>query len=61
MFYTNQPGGDIRNIANSQANWLSYLDSRVLTFAFSYRFNKGKSLNARKSGGAETEQSRVKS
>ena len=61
MFYTNQPGGDIRNIANSQANWLSLLDSRVLTFAFSYRFNKGKSLNARKSGGSETEQGRVKS
>lgn len=60
IFYTNQPGGDIRNIANSKANWLSLLDSRVVTFAFSYRFNKGKSLNARKSGGSESEQSRVR-
>jgi len=60
MFYTNQPGGDIRNIANSRANWLSYLDSRVLTVGFSYRFNKGKSLNARQSGGSDTEKQRVK-
>lgn len=60
MFYTNQPGGDIRNIANSKANWLSYLDSRVLSFSFAYRFNKGKSLNARKSGGSDTEKERVK-
>lgn len=59
MFYTNQPGGDIRNIANSRANWLSYLDSRVLSVAFSYRFNKGKSLAARKSGGSDTEKQRV--
>lgn len=60
IFYTNQPGGDIRNIANSRADWLSYLDSRVLTVSFSYRFNKGKSLNARQSGGSDTEKQRVK-
>ena len=60
IFYTNQPGGDIRNIAYSKANWLSYLDSRVTTLSFSYRFNKGKSLNARRSGGSETEKGRVK-
>jgi len=60
MFYTNQPGGDIRNITNSKADWLSYLDSRVLTVGFSYRFNKGKSLNARQSGGSDTEKQRVK-
>ncbi|MFT3679283.1 MAG: outer membrane beta-barrel family protein [Ferruginibacter sp.] len=60
IFYTNQPGGDIRNIANSKANWLSYLDSRVGTISFSYRFNKGKSLNARQSGGSDTEKGRVK-
>lgn len=59
MFYTNQPGGDIRNIANSKANWLSYLDSRVVSIAFGYRFNKGKSLNARKTGGSDTEKQRV--
>jgi iron complex outermembrane recepter protein len=60
LFYTNQPGGDIRNIANSKANWLSYLDSRVATISFAYRFNKGKSLNARQSGGSEAEKGRVK-
>lgn len=60
MFYTNQPGGDIRNIVNSKANWLSYLDSRVISFGFSYRFNKGKSLNARQSGGSDAEKGRVK-
>lgn len=59
-FYTNQPGGDIRNIANSRANWLSYLDSRVATVSFAYRFSKGKALNARQSGASETEKSRVK-
>lgn len=60
LFYTNQPGGDIRNIANSKANWLSYLDSRVVSLAFSYRFNKGKALNARQSGASDTEKGRVK-
>lgn len=60
IFYTNQPGGDIRNIANAQANWLSYLDSRVVTFSFAYRFSKGKTLNARQSGGSDSEKSRVK-
>lgn len=60
IFYTNQPGGDIRNIADSKANWLSLLDSRVVTIAFSYRFNKGKSLNARQSGASDSEKGRVK-
>ncbi|MFT3908531.1 MAG: outer membrane beta-barrel family protein [Ferruginibacter sp.] len=60
IFYTNQPGGDINNIANSKANWLSLLDSRVVTVGFSYRFNKGKSLNARQSGGSDAEKGRVK-
>ncbi|MBL0132725.1 MAG: outer membrane beta-barrel protein [Chitinophagaceae bacterium] len=60
MFYSNQPGGDIRNIANSKANWLSYLDSRVASLSFTYRFNKGKSLNARESGASDTEKNRIK-
>ncbi len=61
IFYTNQPGGDIKSIANSSANWLSYLDTRVATISFSWRFNKGQSLKARQSGGSESEQKRVKS
>lgn len=60
IFYTNQPGGDIRNIANSRADWLSYLDSRVATISFAYRFNKGKTLNARESGASDTEKGRVR-
>lgn len=59
-FYKMQPGGDIRNIAYAKADWKSYLDSRVITMAFSYRFNKGKSLNARPSGGSDTEKGRIK-
>jgi hypothetical protein len=61
LFFTNKPGGDIRNIANATANWRSILDSRVATLAFSYRFAKGKALNARKSGASDEEKSRIKS
>lgn len=61
LFYTQQPGGDIRSLANSTANWYSYLDSRVATVSFSYRFNKGKAGPTRQTGGAENEQKRVKS
>ena len=61
IFYTNQVQGDIRNIANASANWFSYLDSRVGTLAFSYRFSKGQNLKVRSSGGSESEQKRVKS
>lgn len=60
LFYTNQPGGDIRNIANSRANWLSYLDSRVLTVNFSYRFSKGKAIATRQSGSTDAEKGRIR-
>lgn len=60
MFYTNQVEGEIRNIQNAKAGWFSYLDSRVVTLSFSYRFSKGNNLKIRQSGGSETEQSRVK-
>jgi outer membrane receptor protein involved in Fe transport len=60
MFYTQQPGGDIKAIANSNASWLSYLDTRVVSIAFGYRFNRGKSLSARQTGASDTEKSRVK-
>lgn len=61
LFFTNKPGGYIRNIANATANWRSILDSRVASLAFSYRFAKGKALSARKSGGSDEEKSRIKS
>lgn len=60
IFYTNQVGGDIRNIKNATANWFSYLDTRVVTLSFSYRFNKGQNLKVRQNGGSESEQKRVK-
>ena len=61
LFFTNKPGGDIRNIANATANWRSILDSRVTTLAFSYRFAKGKALSARQTGASDEEKSRIKS
>jgi iron complex outermembrane recepter protein len=60
IFYTNQVGGNIKSLANSTASWYSYFDSRVATIAFGWRFNKGKTLKARPSGGSETEQNRVR-
>ena len=60
IFYSNQPGGDIKAIANSNASWKSYLDSRVGTLSFSYRFSKGKGPAARKTGASDTEKSRVR-
>lgn len=60
MFWTNRPGGDIRNIENSRANWKSILDTRVVQVSFSYRFNKGKSMNARSFGASEEEKNRIK-
>lgn len=60
IFFTNQPGGDIRNIANAKANWKSILDTRVVTVSFNYRFARGKTLNARKSGSSDDEKGRVK-
>jgi hypothetical protein len=60
IFYSQQPGGDILAVANSSAKWKSFLDTRVATISFSYRFNKGKSLNARNTGGSDAEKGRVK-
>ena len=61
LFFSNRPGGDIRNIANATANWRSKLDTRVINIAFSYRFAKGKALAERKTGASDEEKSRVKS
>ncbi len=61
IFYTSQRGGNIKSLANSDASWYSYFDSRFVTISFSYRFNKGKSLRARESNSSESEKARVKS
>jgi len=58
-FYINRAGGDIIGLSNSSASWRSKFDSRVLTIAFSYRFNKGQSLKARSSGSSDSEKGRV--
>lgn len=60
ILYSNQVRGDIRNIANAQAGWNSYFDSRVVTLSFSYRFSKGEAAKQRQTGASETEQRRVK-
>jgi iron complex outermembrane recepter protein len=59
MFYTFQPGGDIKGLGASTASWKSFLDSRVATFTFSYRFNKGKGAARRESNSADSEKGRV--
>lgn len=60
VFYTNQIKGDIRNIQNATAGWFSFLDSRVATLSFTYRFSKGQNLRVRQSGSSDSEQKRVK-
>ncbi len=59
-FFTNQPGGEIKNLYNSSAGWKSQLDTRVATMSFSYRFNKGQSLTARNNSAIDAEKARVK-
>ncbi len=60
IFYSNQPGGTIIGINQSTASWHSYLDSRVVTLAFSYRFTNGQTLAVRESKASTDEKNRVK-
>jgi hypothetical protein len=60
IFYTNQPGGEIIALLNSSANWHSFLDTRVATLTFAYKFSKGKLLPTRNAGSSNTEKDRVK-
>ena len=60
VFYTFQPGGEIKGLNNSDANWLSYLDTRIFNISASYRFKEGKALAARKLSAADAEKARVK-
>jgi iron complex outermembrane recepter protein len=60
MFYSIRAGGDIKAVENSTANWRSRFDSRVIGLTFSYRFSKGKNLQARNLSGANDEKARVK-
>jgi iron complex outermembrane receptor protein len=60
VFYTFQPGGEIKGLNKSDASWLSYLDTRIFNISASYRFKEGKSLAARKLSAADAEKARVK-
>jgi hypothetical protein len=60
VFYTFQPGGEIKGLNNSDASWLSYLDTRIFNISASYRFKEGKALAARKLSAADAEKARVK-
>jgi iron complex outermembrane recepter protein len=60
LFYTNQIEGEIRNISNAEAGWFSYLDTRVATMSFGYRFSQGQNYKPRQTGASDAEQKRVK-
>lgn len=60
LFHRFRPGGNIIAIANSEASWLSILDTRVATVTFNYRFSKGENLRVRNNNASENERNRVK-
>jgi iron complex outermembrane recepter protein len=60
IFYRLRPGGVITALSNSTARYDSRADSRYAVLTFTYRFSQGQNLKIRPSGGAETEQKRVK-
>ncbi|AYL95680.1 TonB-dependent receptor [Mucilaginibacter celer] len=54
-------GGDINNLANTQANYRNIRDSRTTVLSLSYRFGKAMADQRKhNSNGAESEQNRVK-
>lgn len=60
VFHSSRPGGKILSLNRSDASWNSILDTRVVMLGFSYKFNKGQSLNRIKNDEIETEKQRVK-
>ena len=60
VFYSFVNAGEINYVQNAKGSWTNYLDTRVATLTFSYNFNKGQTLKARKTGGADEEKKRVK-
>jgi iron complex outermembrane recepter protein len=55
-----RPGGTVNTIRNSAVSYTSKLDTRGLSFIFTYRFTKGQNLKLRQTGGATDEIKRVK-
>jgi len=60
IFFSNKLGGKITGLVNSSAQWRNRTDSRYVSFAFSYRFNRGKAMKERKSGDIDSERNRVR-
>ncbi len=60
IFFSNKPGGKITGLVNSSAQWRNEVDSRYISLAFSYRFNRGKVVKERRSGDVDSEKNRVK-
>jgi hypothetical protein len=61
VFRTRVNAGYINSLKGGSGYYHNLNDSRAVVLAFTYRFNKGtKNNEARKTGGAENEQSRVK-
>jgi hypothetical protein len=61
IFRTRINKGDITGLKNGSGYYHNQGDSRALVISFSYRFSKGaKSSESQKTGGAESEQNRVK-
>jgi hypothetical protein len=62
ILYTRRADGIIFNLRNTDADWNSRLDTRSVSFAFSYRFGKSDPSKPRHNNtGSESEQNRVKS
>lgn len=60
IFYTNQNNGIIKNLRNTDANWVNKLDSRFVAVTFTYSFGKSFSpKNIYNSNGVESERNRV--
>lgn len=61
IFYSRINKGTIYHLENTDAWWENLGDTRVATLAFSYRFGKtASSQRRRETGGAESEQNRVR-
>ena len=61
LFYTFINSGEIKNLANTRANYRNLNDSRTAVLSFSYRFGKAiADQRKHEANGAESEQGRVK-
>lgn len=60
IMHSMRPGGNILSLNNSEASWNSILDTRIVTLGFSYKFNRGQSLNRYKNEEIGTEKQRVR-